>query len=49
MKTEHKPGMVTHACNLSTPEEEREDLNFKTSLRYIARPYLKSKTRRGKK
>lgn len=38
--SEHQPDMVIQACNPSTQRLKQEDLKFKASLGYEARPSL---------
>jgi hypothetical protein len=37
-------GVVAHPCNLSTQEDEAGGCEFKASVGYIERPYLKKQT-----
>lgn len=38
------PGMVIHACNLSTQEWRQENWRFKVRLNYIVKPCLTKQT-----
>jgi hypothetical protein len=42
-----KPGVVVHTCDPSIGRLRKEDQEFKASLGYIARPYLKKKKKKS--